>query len=86
MTRGRPKNLENMTQEERVQYWDNRERQAEEMLTPAQRQAIDTAQQALACFCTEWAEDFDLTSNTVRKLNNAMKTIHKRFDLHRGTF
>lgn len=86
MTRGRPKHLCNMTEEERGDYWANRAREAQEMLTPAQKGAIDRAQHALVLFAAEWSEDFDLKSGTVRKLNQAMKSLCGNFDLHHGTF
>ena len=86
MTRGRPKHLCNMTEEEKGDYWDNRAREAQEMLTPAQKGAIDRAQNALVLFAAEWSEDFDLKSGTVRELNQAMKSLCGNFDLHHGTF
>ena len=86
MTRGRPKHLCKMTEEERGDYWANRAREAQEMLTPAQKGAIDRAQLALVLFAAEWSEDFDLKSGTVRELNQAMKSLCGNFDLHHGTF
>ncbi len=82
MTRGRPKNLENMTQEERVQYWDNRERQAIETMTPAQRGAIEQTQWALTKFVMEWTEHFDITDPSIpRELQQAMVTLQNHFDI-----
>lgn len=84
MTRGRPKNLENMTQEERVQYWDNRERQAIATMTPAQRGTIERTQWALIKFVMDWSENFDITNPSIpRELQQAMKSMQHYFDLER---
>ena len=81
MTRGRPKHLCNMTEEERSEYWANRASEAQEMLTPAQKGAIDRAQHALVLFAAEWSEDFDLKSGTVRQMHQAMKSLCANFNL-----
>lgn len=86
MARGRPKHLCNMTEKERQEYWVSRASEAQEMLTPAQKNAIERAQHALVLFAAEWSEDFDLKSGTVRQLNQAMKSLCGNFDLDHGTF
>jgi hypothetical protein len=75
-----------MTEEERQEYWVSRASEAQEMLTPAQRNAIERAQNALVLFAAEWSEDYDLKSGTVRQLNQAMKSLCGNFDLDHGTF
>jgi hypothetical protein len=89
MTRGRPKNFENMNQEERQVYLQ-REREARNMreqeafynLSEEQQKAILLAKEVLADFVQDWTECFDIYNpETPRKMQQAFWAFHNHFNI-----
>ena len=89
MTRGRPKNLENMNQDERQVYWQ-REREARNMreqeafynLSEEQQKAILLAKEVLQDFVQDWTESFDIYNpETPRKMQQAFWAFQNHFDI-----
>ena len=87
MTRGRPKNFENMNQEERQVYLQ-REREARNMreqeafynLSEEQQKAILLAKEVLADFVQDWTECFDIYNpETPRKMQQAFWAFQNHF-------
>jgi len=89
MTRGRPKNYENMNQAEREVY-RQREREARNMreqeafynLSEEQQKAILLAKEVLADFVQDWTECFDIYNpETPRKMQQAFWAFQNHFSI-----
>ena len=89
MTRGRPKNFENMNQDERQVYWQ-REREARNMreqeafynLSEEQQKAILLAKEVLQDFVNEWTDSFDIYNpETPRKMQQAFWAFQNHFNI-----
>ena len=89
MTRGRPKNYENMNQDEREAYWQReretrnmREQEAFYNLSEEQQKAILLAKEVLSDFVQEWTESFDIyNTETPRKMQKAFWAFHNHFNI-----
>ena len=88
MSRGRPKNIENMSPDERQVYWQKvreerkmSEQEAFSNLTEDQQKAILLAKEVLRDFVQEWTESFDIYNpDTPRKMQQAFWAFDNHFD------
>ena len=85
---GRPKNFENMSHDERVEYWEKkRESEALERqeridgLSKEQRDAVKEAYQAISAAMMSLHECQDLWLSDVKKLDDSMWSIRREFNL-----
>ena len=85
---GRPKNFENMSHDERVEYWEKkREREGRERqvrldgLTQEQRDAVKEAYDAISSAMMTLHECQDLWMSDVKKLDDSMWSIRREFNL-----
>ena len=85
---GRPKNFENMSHDERVEYWEKkreceaRERQERiDALSKEQRDAVKEAYQAISAAMMSLHECQDLWLSDVKKLDDSMWSIRREFNL-----
>jgi len=89
MSRGRPKNIENMSPDERQVYWQKvreerkmSEQEAFSNLTEDQQKAILLAKEVLGDFVQEWTETFDIYNPEIpRKMQEAFWAFNNHFDL-----
>ena len=87
MSRGRPKNIENMSPDERQVYWQKvreerkmSEQEAFSNLTEDQQKAILLAKEVLRDFVQEWTESFDIYNpETPRKMQQAFWAFQNHF-------
>jgi hypothetical protein len=85
---GRPKNFENMSHEERVEYWEKkrecegRDRQVRiDGLTQEQRDAVSDAYKALSAAMMSLHECQDLWMSDIKKMDDSMWSIRREFNL-----
>ena len=85
---GRPKNFENMSHDERVEYWEKKrecealERQERiDGLSKEQRDAVKEAYQAISAAMMSLHECQDLWLSDVKKLDDSMWSIRREFNL-----
>lgn len=85
---GRPKNFENMSHDERVEYWEKkrecegRDRQVRiDGLTQEQRDAVSDAYKALSAAMMSLHECQDLWMSDIKKMDDSMWSIRREFNL-----
>ena len=85
---GRPKNFENMTHDERVEYWERkreceaRDRQERiDGLTQEQIEAVSDVYQALRGAMMSLHECQDLWMSDIKKMDESMWSIRRQFNL-----
>jgi len=85
---GRPKNFENMSHDERIEYWEKkrkceaRERQVRiDGLTQEQRDAVSDAYKALSAAMMSLHECQDLWMSDIKKMDDSMWSIRREFNL-----